>query len=114
MIWNFFQNLDKFWRFDGVTMLHAIVILPAMFVFPMWAIMGTVVGLGSPLSVPFVVDAVLRIILGVLLAFVGSYIFRIYNGFDTVRTGLVAKLIVGGIFVLLMLQIIGVINLIPG
>jgi hypothetical protein len=114
MVRGFFKNLDKLWHFDGVTIMHAIVIMPAVFVLPVWAAVGALFGSGSAVSMPVVLGVVLRLLLGVLLTFLGSYIFHLRYGFDEVQAGLIAKVIFGCIFVLLILQVLGVINLIPG
>lgn len=115
MIRRFFTNFDQFWRFDGVTIMHAIVIVPASFALPIWAIMSIAIGLDSVLfQLPSMLDLLVRAVFAVFFTFFGSYVFRVWNGFEEVRAGFITKVIVGCIFVLLALQIIGVINLIPG
>jgi hypothetical protein len=113
LVRDFFENLDKFWRFDGATIMHGLVIMPAVFVLPVWRIFDVLLGSSSSMM-PTVLDIVLRAGLGVVLAFLAAYVFHLRYGFDEVRTSLIAKVVIGCIFVLLVLQIAGVINLIPG
>lgn len=110
---DFFENLDKFWRFDGATIMHGLVIMPAVFVFPVWGIFDALFGMNSS-TMPAVLDIVLHAGLGVVLTFLAAYVFHLRYGFDEVRAGFISKVIVGCIFVLLVLQIVGVINLLPG
>jgi len=114
MIRNFFQNLGQVWRFDGVTVLHAIVIIPGSFVLPIWMFISVVFGFDSVLQLPTILDLLARAVFAVFFTFFGSYVFRLRNGFDTVRTGLVAKVIASCVMVILILHVIGVINTIPG
>lgn len=114
MLRRFFQNFDQFWKFDSVTILHAIVVVPASFVLPIWMIISVATGLDSALQLPGMLDLIARAAFAVFFTFFGSYIFRAWHGFDEVRTGFITKVVIGCIFVLLVLQITGVINLIPG
>lgn len=114
MVREFFQNFDQFWRFDGVTILHAIVVIPASFVLPIWMIISVAIGLDSVLQLPDTLDLLARAAFAVFFTFFGSYVFRAWNGFGEVRAGFISKVIAACIFVLLVLQITGVINLIPG
>lgn len=113
MIRRFFTNFDQFWRFDGVTILHAIVIIPASFVLPIWALISVALGLDAVLQAPSILDLLARAVFAVFFTLYGSYVFRYWNGFGEVRAGLIAKLIAGCLFILLVLQLVGVINLLP-
>lgn len=90
------------------------MIVPAAFVLPVWLLLRATIGINLVLHLPPVLDFIVRCIIAVLFTFGGSYMFRAWHGFEEVRAGLIGKVLAGCVFVLLALQILGVINLIPG
>lgn len=108
--WNKIKS--NLFYFDGVSLLAAIILFPAVFSVPIWSLLS--MGYGAPLIQPSGwLDSLLRLLLATALTFLGAGYFRWRYG-GGVRLRLVAYCLAGGAAVLFVLQVIGVINLIPG
>jgi len=65
-------------------------------------------------SLPTLLDIPLRVITVFVITFTSAYITRLRQGFERVRIGVAVGTLGVGAVVILLLQLFGVINVIPG
>lgn len=102
--------LELFFRFDGLSLLIAIVILPAAFVLPIWMMMSVVLGLDELIQLAGWIDILSRFVLATVVVLLSSFAIRVRHG-ATVKVGFVAKAIAVCVVILSLLQLFGIIDL---
>jgi hypothetical protein len=112
------DRLQKFFLFDGLTLmiLLPVAVLATLDAFWLFIIgwmsgLGPEAGYGSP---PTFLDISLRILVVLAITFTSAYITRLHQSFERVRIGVVVSTLGVGTIVILLLQLFGLINIIPG
>jgi len=104
--------------FDGLTImiLLPVGLLATLDVF--WLLVGRMLGgvgaASGAWSLPTLLDIPLRVITVLIITFTSAYITRLRQGFERVRIGVVVGTLGVGVVIILLLQLLSVINIIPG
>lgn len=106
---------DEVLRFDGLTLLGLVVLVPSFLALPIWSFGAVIFGSETVWDPVIWIDIPARLALALFFVFFGTYRARKYDfGFERVRLSVTVISLVICVTIIALLHFLEVINIIPG